>query len=173
MRSQLTSSVATIAVAVGLLLGGGAAAQSAESITDADEIAPATATDPMEQIPHTLKALEEAKAGKYGKMRAEDSQLLAKADRDIYELMQRHDDLHQLDAQEKTRLFNAQETIMGIVSGLKRTQLVCTYRQNAGTRFKTKHCVTRDMADTTRRGAKDAVHDMQNRMCVPGEGNSC
>jgi hypothetical protein len=131
------------------------------------------ATDPLEQIPHTLKALEEAKAGKYGKLRAADSQLLAKADRDIYELMQRHDDLHQLDAQEKTQLFNAQETIMGIVSGLKRSQLVCTYKQEPGTRFKTKHCVTRDMADTTKRGAKDAVHDMQNRMCVPGEGNSC
>lgn len=163
-------------VASALALAGTAPAvaqTAAPETATADAATAEAATDPMEQIPHTLKALEEAKAGKYGKMRAEDSQLLAKADRDIYELMQRHDDLHQLDAQEKTRLFNAQETIMGIVSGLKRTQLVCTYRQNAGTRFKTKHCVTRDMADTTRRGAKDAVHDMQNRMCVPGEGNSC
>jgi hypothetical protein len=163
-------------VAGALALAGTAPAvaqTAAPETVAADAATTEAAADPMQQIPHTLKALEEAKAGKYGKMRAEDSQLLAKADRDIYELMQRHDDLHQLDAQEKTRLFNAQETIMGIVSGLKRTQLVCTYRQNAGTRFKTKHCVTRDMVDITKRGAKDAVHDMQNRMCVPGEGNSC
>jgi hypothetical protein len=119
----------------------------------------------MQQIPHTLKALEEAKAGKYGTLRADDRRLLTRADREISLLVQRHDDLHQLDAQEKIRLFNAQETIMAIVSGLKRGQLVCSYKQEIGTRFKTRQCVTREMAEGAKRGARDTTEKAQNPLC--------
>lgn len=133
----------------------------------------AAATDPMQQIPQTLKALEEAKAGKYGKLRSDDKHRLAAADREIQSLLQGNRDLSTLDEQERTRLFNAQETILAIVSGLNRSQLVCTYRQNVGTRLRTKHCTTRDMAEAQKRAAKDATHALQSSMCVPGEGNPC
>jgi hypothetical protein len=129
--------------------------------------------NPAEQIPMTLQALEDAKAGEYGKLRAEDKQQLEAADREIKLLIGDHDDLAKLDEQERMRLFNAQETVMAVVSGLKRNQLVCTYRANSGTRFKTKHCMTREMADAMKKAAKDTTHSAQNPMCVPGEGNSC
>jgi hypothetical protein len=127
----------------------------------------------LQQIPATRKALEAAKAGEYGKLRAEDQQQLDAADREISLLTHKHDDLAKLDAQERMRLFNAQETVMAIVSGLKRNQLVCTYRANAGTRFKTKHCMTRDMADATRKSGRETTLGAQTLMCVPGEGSTC
>ncbi|WP_438999289.1 hypothetical protein [Variovorax beijingensis] len=132
-----------------------------------------TGQDPLQQIPHTLKALDAAKAGEYGKLRSEDQQRLNAADRDIQALTQGDRDLHTLNEQERTRLFNAQETIMAIVSGLKRSQLVCSYRQNVGTRFRTKQCVTRDMAEAQRRAARDAAASIQNHSCFEGEPGGC
>jgi hypothetical protein len=173
MNLRRTLSLATIAVAIGLLLGDGAAAQSVEPNPEAGEPAPAAATDPIKQIPHTLQALEDAKAGKYGELRADHKLALDKADRDIQRLIQEHQDLHELSAQEKVDLFNAQETILGIVDKVKLTKLVCTYTAQAGTRFRKKHCMSREMAEATRRGAKDAVHDMQNRMCDPAGSSPC
>jgi len=158
-------------VASALALAGAApaVAQTAAPETVAADAATAeAATDPMQQIPHTLKALEEPKAGKYGKLRADDSRLLAKADREINLFVRRHDDLHQLGAQEKIRLFNAQETIMAIVSGLKRGQLLCSYKQDLGTRFKTRQCVTRDLADGVKRGARDTKDALQKPLFGAG-----
>jgi hypothetical protein len=149
-----------------------AAAQTAASGTvTADSATAQAATDPMQQIPHTLKALEEATSGKYGKLRADDSRLLAKADREISLLVQRHDDLHQLDAQEKIRLFNAQETIMAIVSGLRRGQLVCSYDREIGTRFKTRRCQSRELSENATRGARNHTERMQNPLCGAGCGD--
>lgn len=139
-----------------------------ETVT-ADAAPAAPATDPVQQIPHTLKALEEAKAGKYGTLRADDRRPPTRADREISLLVQRHDDLHQLDAQEKIRLFNAQETIMAIVSGLKRSQLVCSYKQEIGTRFKTRQCQTRELSESAMRGARDGTERLQNPLC----GGNC
>ncbi len=146
----------------------------AQEVAEGQSAAPVAAgQDPMQQIPATLKALEAAQAGEYGKLRRDDKRRLDAADREIQVLLQDNSDLHTLDEQERVRLFNAQETIMGIVSGLKRSQLVCTYRQNVGTRFRTKHCVTRDIAEAQKRAAKDSTHTAQNPMCSPGEGNPC
>lgn len=149
------------------------AAAVAQDASDPPAAPTMTIKDPVQQIPHTLKALESAKAGEYGKLRSDNKHRLDAADREIQSLMQGNSDLHTLDERERTRLFNAQETILTIVSDLKRSQLVCTYRQNVGTRFRTKHCVTRDMAEAQRRAAQDATHALQNPMCVPGEGNPC
>jgi Skp family chaperone for outer membrane proteins len=165
---------AVLAVALGLLVSSLAAANTTEErAAIAGQASPATTTDPVKQIPHTLKALEDAKAGKYGELRTDHKLALDKADRDIQRLMQGHQDLNELSAQEKVELFNAQETVLGIVDKVKLTKLVCTYTAQAGTRFKKKHCMSREMAEATKRGARDAVHDMQNRNCFIGEGNSC
>lgn len=169
---KFTSTV--LAAALGVLVAGVAAANTTEDpAAIPGQSLSATATDPVKQIPHTLKALEDAKAGKYGELRADHKQALDKADRDIQRLIQGHQDLHELNAQEKVELFNAQETILGIVDKVKLTKLVCTYTAQAGTRFKKKHCVSREMAEATRRGAKDAVNDMQYRMCDPAGSNPC
>jgi len=129
--------------------------------------------DPIKQIPHTLKSLEEAKAGKYGKLKQHDRRRLEAADRDIQTLMQRNPDLSTLGDADRVRLINAQETIIGIVSGMKRSELVCTYKEGTGTRFRTKHCMSRDMADATRRAAREATNTAQRDLCVPGETSSC
>lgn len=129
--------------------------------------------DPLQQIPHTLKSLEEAKAGKYGKLRSEDKHRLNDADEEIQALTAGNRDLRTLNEQERTRLFNAQETIMAIVGGMKNGQLVCTYRQNAGTRFKTKQCVTRDIAEAQRKAGRDATRTIQDTICYAGEGMKC
>lgn len=163
----------SLALALFAFAGLAHASSTAPAVNTEESAAQAAATDPMQQIPATLKALEDAKAGEYGKLRADDQQQLDAADREIRLLTSEHDDLSNLDQQERMRLFNAQETIMAIVSGLKRNQLVCTYRANSGTRFKTKHCMTREMADAMKKAAKDTTHNVQNPMCVPGEGNSC
>ena len=169
---KFTSTV--LASLIGVLFSSVSLANTTEEPAQiAGQTASAAATDPIKQIPHTLQALEDAKAGKYGELRADHKQALDKADRDIQRLIQGHHDLHELSAQEKVELFNAQETILGIVDKVKLTKLVCTYTAQAGTRFKKKHCMSREMAEATKRGAKDAVHDMQNRMCVQGEGNLC
>lgn len=130
-------------------------------------------TDPMQQIPHTLMALEEAKAGKYGTLKRDDRRRLDAADQDIQTLMQRNPDLSTLNDAERVQLFNAQETIIATVNGLKRSQLVCTYRQQPGTRFKTKHCMSRDMAEAAERAARESTHTAQRDLCVAGENNPC
>jgi hypothetical protein len=175
MRTPAMKFTSTVfAAALGVLVAGVAAANTTEDpAAIPGQSLPATATDPVKQIPHTLKALEDAKAGKYGELRAEHRQALDKADRDIQRLTQGHQDLHELNAQEKIELFNAQETILGIVDKVKLTKLVCTYTAQAGTRFKKKHCMSREMAEASRRGAKDAVNDMQYRMCDPAGSNTC
>ena len=163
-----------LAAALGVLVVGVAAANTTEEPAAVpDQSLSATATDPVKQIPHTLKALEDAKAGKYGELRTDHKQALDKADRDIQRLMQGHQDLNELSAQEKVELFNAQETILGIVDKVKLTKLVCSYTAQAGTRFKKKHCMSREMAEATKRGAREAARDMQYRNCVPGEHNPC
>jgi hypothetical protein len=131
------------------------------------------AADPMQQIPHTLKALEDAKAGKYGKLKSDDRRRLETAERHIQALKQRNPDLRTLNEAERVQLFNSQEAIIAIVDGLRRSQLVCTYKQEPGTRFKTKHCMTRDMAEAVRRAARESTKTAQRDMCVPGEGNPC
>jgi hypothetical protein len=153
-----------------LLIAAGTAMAYGTSV-DQLETSTATSKDPIQQIPHTLKALDAAKAGEYGKLRSEDRHRLNAADREIQSVTQGNRDLHALNEQERTRLFNAQETTMAIVSGLKGSQLVCTYRQNVGTRFRTKQCVTRDMAEAQRRASKDAAHSMQNTMCYSDGGS--
>lgn len=135
--------------------------------------AAAPVSDPTQQIPHTLAALAEAKAGKYGKLKRDDRQRLEGAERNIQALMQRNPDLSTLDGAERVQLLNSQEAIIAIVTGLKRSQLVCTYHQETGTRFKTKHCMTRDMAEAAKRAAREATGTAQRDLCVPGEGNSC
>lgn len=163
-----------IAPMLTLLIAAAAGTATANtSSVDELETSAATSKDPLQQIPHTLKALDAAKAGEYGKLRSEDQQRLNAADRDIQALTQGDRDLHTLNEQERTRLFNAQETIMAIVSGLKRSQLVCSYRQNVGTRFRTKQCVTRDMAEAQRRAARDAAASIQNHSCFEGEPGGC
>jgi hypothetical protein len=162
-----------LSVAFFLLAGLAQAASIAPSGSSPESPTQGASSDPVGQIPATLMALEKAKAGDYGKLRAEDKQMLDSADREIAQLLAEHDDLNALDEQEKMRLFNAQESVMAIVSGLKRSQLVCTYRANAGTRFKTKHCITREMAEAVRKAGKDTTNNVQNPMCVPGEGSSC
>jgi hypothetical protein len=159
----------SVTFTIGVLAAGQVGAAQAVSASDT----PAPATDPMSQIPATLQGLREAKAGKYGKLRADDKQRLDAADRQIGMLISSHDDLSQLDAQERMQLFNAQETVMAIVSGLRRNELVCTYRANAGTRFKTKHCMTREMAEAMRKASREDLRAAQNPMCVPGEGQDC
>jgi hypothetical protein len=134
---------------------------------------PAATTSPAQQIPVTLKALDAAKAGKYGKLRTDERQRLEAAGREIEQLMGSNTDLANLNEQERIRLFNAQETVMGIVGNQQRTQLVCTYRAQAGTRFRTKHCVTRDIADAQRRAAREDLRGMQNPLCPYGEGGGC
>lgn len=129
--------------------------------------------EPAQQIPETLKALEHAKAGKYGELTSRDRRRLETAEREIQTLMQRHPDLGTLTEPERVQMFNAQEAIIAIVDGLKRSQLVCTYKQEPGTRFKTKHCMTRDMAEAARRAARESTRTAQRDMCVPGEGNPC
>lgn len=159
---MLTLLIATVA---GVAMAHGSSVDQVETI--------ASAKDPIQQIPHTLKALADAKAGEYGKLRSEDRQRLEAADRDIQAMTAGDRDLNTLDEQERTRLFNAQETVMAVVSGLKRSQLVCSYRQNAGTRFRTKTCLTRDMAEAQQRAARESTHEIQKLMCTPGEGNAC
>lgn len=127
----------------------------------------------LEQIPQTLESLKAAKAGEYGKLDRETRQKLDSAERDITKVMRDNPDLRTLNDDNRMRLFNAQESVVAVVTGLKGSQLVCTYRQNIGTRFKTKQCVTRDMAEATKKNSRDAVHSMQNPMCVPGEGKTC
>jgi hypothetical protein len=165
---------AVLAAALGVLVAGVATANTAEGPAAVPgQSLSATATDPVKQIPHTLQALEDAKAGKYGELRTDHKQALDQADRDIQRLMQGHQDLNELSAQEKVELFNAQETILGIVDKVKLTKLVCSYTAQAGTRFKKKHCMSREMAEATKRGAREAARDMQYRNCSIGEGNSC
>jgi hypothetical protein len=165
---------AVLTCALGVLFSSSTMANTTEEPAQIPGQAPsATATDPIGQIPHTLKALEDAKAGKYGELRTDHRLALDKADRDIQRLMRGHRDLNELSAQEKVELFNAQETVLGIVDKVKLTKLVCSYTAQAGTRFKKKHCMSREMAEATKRGAREAVHDMQNRNCVIGEGNGC
>jgi hypothetical protein len=146
-------------------------AASAETPVEATE----PAADPVQRIPHTLKAVEEAKAGKYGKLKPDDRRRLETAERDIQALMQRSPDLGSLNEADRVQLFNSQEAIIAIVDGLKRTQLVCTYVEGTGTRFKTKHCVTRDMAEAAKRAARESTKTAQRDLCIPGaEGrNSC
>lgn len=134
---------------------------------------PPPATDPVLQIPQTLKSLDEAKAGKYGELRRTDRQRLETAKREISALQAHSPDLTQLDAGEKVRLFNAQESILSIVTGLKSSEMVCTYTTRAGTRFKSKHCTTRDMADAARRAARESTDTAQRDLCVPGETSTC
>jgi hypothetical protein len=161
---------ALTAAALGGLLGLG----SASAAVTAGQPAPqAATTSPAQQIPATLKALEAAKAGKYGKLRADEKQRLDAAGREIAQLTGSHDDLADLDEQERIQLFNAQETVMGIVADKQRTQLVCTYRAQAGTRFRAKHSVTRDVADAQRQAARENLRGMQNPLCPFGEGGGC
>ena len=130
-----------------------------------------TATS-VARLPHTLNALEEAKAGKYGKLDRDDRRQLDLAEREIAALHVQDRDPDTLSADEKVRLFNAQESIMAVVTGLKKSQLVCTYRQNIGTRFRTKHCMTRDMAEAQKRAARESLRS-KDLMCVQGEGQDC
>lgn len=175
MKSSIVKfTPAVLAVALGVLVSSAAVANTTEErAAIAGEAAPATPTDPIKQIPHTLKALEDAKTGKYGQLRADHKQALDKADYDIQRLIQGHEDLNELSAQEKVDLFNAQETILGIVDKVQLTKLVCTYTAQAGTRFKKKRCMTRDAAEAIKKESRDATHSLQNPLCVPGEGNPC
>lgn len=171
MNVSIRATTGALALVAFLFAAGATCAQEGP---EGQAAAPATAgKDPMQQIPETLKALEAAKEGEYGKLRRDDKRRLEAADREIQSLLRDNGNLSALDEQERVRLFNAQESIMAIVSGLKRSQLICTYRQNIGTRFRTKHCVTRDIAEAQKRAAKDSTHTAQNPMCVPGEGNPC
>jgi hypothetical protein len=127
----------------------------------------------LQQLPATRKALEEAKAGTYGKLRAEERLRLEAADREIGLLIADHNNLNELDAQERMRLFNAQETVMATVSRLRREEIVCTHRARAGTRFKTKHCMTREMADAIKRATREDLRASQNPMCTPNANQDC
>ena len=163
----------TLPLLAALLLAASAANASIQTSPAAGQQADAVALEPgnsVAQIPNTLEALEQAKAGEYGKLRTEDRRSLEAADREIAALTAGDRDLRTLDEQEKTRLFNAQETIMGIVGNMKRSQLVCTYRQNVGTRFRTRQCVTRDMAEAQRRASREATRTIQGTGCFEGEG---
>jgi hypothetical protein len=153
----------------------GVVPSTSEAATTSEQAAaqPKGQKTPAEQIPATLQALEAARAGKYGKLRADERQRLEAAGRQIELLVARHSDLADLDNQERIQLFNAQETVMGIVADKQRTELVCTYRAQAGTRFRAKHCVTRDLADAQRKAAKDNLRGMQNPLCPYGEGGGC
>ncbi len=168
MNVPTRAAACALALLISPFVAGAACAQGAPEGRSA-----AAGKHPMQQIPHTLEALAAAKAGEYGRLRSEDKHRLEAADREIQALMRDNPDLNTLDEQERTRLFNAQETALAIVSRLKRSQLVCTYRQNIGTRLRTKHCVTRDMAEAEQRAAKEALHIVQKQACVPGEGNPC
>lgn len=164
---------ATVGLLALVLATGGWARQGPETAAKAPVQTAGPVADPVQQIPHTLKALEEAKAGKYGKLKADDRRRLEIAGRDIQVLMQRNPDLGTLNEADRVQLFNSQEAIIAVVDGLKRTQLVCTYVQGTGTRFKTKHCVTRDMAEAAKRAARESTKTAQRDLCVPGsEGAS-
>lgn len=139
----------------------------------ASESTAAGAADPARQLPHTMQALKEARAGKYGKLKRRDEARLTSAEREIKALQARHPDLSTLDTADKVALFNAQEAILSVVTGLRRSELVCTYHERAGTRFKTKHCTTRDMADAARRAARESTATAQRDLCVPGETSTC
>ena len=167
--SILATSVGLLAVV--LATSGWAAGDRASDATAT--AATEAANDPRQQIPHTLKSLQEARAGKYGKLKHDDRRRLEIAERDIQALMQRHPDLRMLDEAERVQLFNSQEAIIAVVAGLKRSQLVCTYTQAAGTRFKTKHCMSRDMAEAAKRAARESTRTAQRDLWVPGEGNPC
>lgn len=123
-------------------------------------------------IPRTLETLKEAKTGKYGRLDRNDRRQLEAAEREIIALQSLNPKLDSLSADEQVRLFNAQESILTVVTGLKKSQLVCTYRQNIGTRFRTKHCMTRDMAEAQKRAARESMRS-QEPMCVVGEGQDC
>lgn len=166
----LAATVGLLVILLPVAVSWAAQDQASGTETAAESAEP---VDPMQQIPHTLKSLEEAKAGKYGKLKRSDRQRLDAADKDIQTLMQRNPDLTALNDAERVQLFNAQETIIGIVTGLKRSQLVCTYKQEPGTRFKTKHCMSRDMAEAAKQAARESTRTAQRDLCVPGEGNAC
>lgn len=170
MKTSFSILAATVGLLVIMPVANGWAFQDQASEAEAATAEPA---DPTLQIPHTLQALEEAKAGKYGRLKRDDRQRLDAAGRDIQALMQRNPDLSTLDPAERVQLLNSQEAIIAIVTGLKRSQLVCTYQQGTGTRFKTKQCMTRDMAEAAKRAAREATHTAQRDLCVPGEGNPC
>lgn len=173
MKTSFSILAATIGLLAIMPVANGRAFQDPASEAGAATAETAAPTDPVQQIPHTLAALEEAKAGKYGKLKRDDRQRLETAERSIQALMQRNPDLSRLDAAERVQLLNSQEAIIAIVTGLKSSQLVCTYHQGTGTRFKTKHCMTRDMAEAAKRAAREATGTAQRDLCVPGEGNSC
>ncbi len=151
---------------------GQASVATAGMAVDRPQAASTPSRDAVASIPRTLETLKEAKAGKYGKLDRNDRRQLEAAEREITALQSRNPKLDSLSADEKVRLFNAQESILAVVTDLKRSQLVCTYRQNIGTRFRTKHCMTRDMAEAQKRAARESMRS-QEPMCVMGEGQDC
>ena len=76
----------TLPLLAGLLLAASAANASIQTSPAAGQQADAVALEPgnsVAQIPNTLEALEQAKAGEYGKLRTEDRRSLEAADREI------------------------------------------------------------------------------------------
>lgn len=117
--------------------------------------------DPQRYLSQIHAKVEEAKSGKKGKLKMSDVRRLDSAERRIELLVAGKSALSDLDAEQRVEVYNAQETIDGIVASNSAGRLVCSHVQVSGTRLKTTRCLSRADSEARARASREALRDQQ------------
>lgn len=120
------------------------------------------------------KVVEFALAGKHGKVSQQDARDLSASEETIDTLLDGKTPVADLTADQRLDLYTARETITRIASTSNGEQLICKNVQIAGTRLKTRQCMTKSQSDELTRSAREATATKQREPCYAGgEGSNC
>lgn len=139
-----------------------------QALPVANESVSARADEYVQQLSNAEAFLREvrdtvdlARAGEYGKIKADDLSRLDQARKRINELLEGHEHARQLSADERIELFNAQELITSIVRNDEKSRRVCTKVRGTGTRIARSECLTVAQREQRAKATREASRVQQ------------
>lgn len=165
MNIRLASLIAALCLAFGAVA---AFASNPEDDTQRPLI-----VDSTEYLSGIERTVELAMRGEYGLLRRGADRRLGSARDRIAALLKGHPTTSELKPKDRIDLVNAEEVIKAIIRNDDKDRLVCKYEAATGSRVATKECLTIAQREARAKQARRSVAESRQRVCFPGEGQSC